>query len=217
MLHNAMRVGFLCGHWTREGAIREGTNLSYCGLLRSYALHSQTLTHSTGSPRMIGLGCMRLSTAADRDDERAVSVIRAALDAGATLLDTADAYCRDDREAGHNERLIARALAGWGGDRARITVATKGGMRRPNRAWVADGRAKHLRDACDASRRALAVETIDLYQLHAVDPRTPLETSVRALARLQTDGKIRDLGLFNVTVSQIQAARSIVAIDRKST
>src|SRR5687768_164376 len=161
---------------------------------------------------MIGLGCMRLSTAADRDDERAVSVIRAALDAGATLLDTADAYCRDDREAGHNERLIARALAGWGGDRARITVATKGGMRRPNGDWVADGRAKHLRDACDASRRALAVETIDLYQLHAVDPRTPLETSVRALARLQADGKIRDLGLCNVTVSQIQAARSIVAI-----
>src|SRR5688500_18289134 len=166
---------------------------------------------------MIGLGCMRLSTAAGRDDERGVAVIRAALDAGATLLDTADSYCLDDRDVGHNERLIARALAGWAGDRARIIVATKGGMRRPNGAWVSDGRAKHLRDACDASRRALAAETIDLYQLHAADPTTPLETSVRALARLQTDGKIRDLGLFNVTVSQIQAARSIVAIDRKST
>jgi aryl-alcohol dehydrogenase-like predicted oxidoreductase/histidinol phosphatase-like enzyme len=161
---------------------------------------------------MIGLGCMRLSTAADRDDERAIEVIRAALDAGATLLDSADAYCHDDRDVGHNERLIARALAGWAGDRARITVATKGGMRRPNGAWVSDGRAKHLRDACEASRRALAVDTIDLYQLHAVDPRTPIETSVRALARLQEEGRIREIGLCNVTVNQIRAARSIAAI-----
>ena len=76
---------------------------------------------------MIGLGCMRLSTRADRDDERGLAVIRAALDAGATLLDTADAYCLDDRDTGHNERLIARALDGWAGDRARITVATKAG------------------------------------------------------------------------------------------
>src|SRR5688500_855534 len=106
---------------------------------------------------MIGLGCMRLSTAADRDDERGVAVIRAALDAGATLLDTADAYCLDDRDVGHNERLIARAFSRWAGDRSGITVATKGGMRRPKGAWVTDGRAKHLRDACDASRRAFGV------------------------------------------------------------
>lgn len=155
---------------------------------------------------------MRLSTAADRDPARAVAVIRTALDAGATLLDTADAYALDDRDTGHNERLIATALAGWTGDRARITVATKGGMRRPKGAWVSDGRAKHLREACEASRRALGVDVIDLYQLHAVDPKTPIETSVRALARLRDDGKIRDIGLCNVTVSQIRAAQSIVAI-----
>jgi aryl-alcohol dehydrogenase-like predicted oxidoreductase/predicted kinase len=155
---------------------------------------------------------MRLSTSADRDDERGLAVIRAALDAGATLLDTADAYCLDERDVGHNERLIARALSGWAGDRARITVATKGGMRRPKGAWVADGRAKHLRDACDASRQALGVDTIELYQLHAVDPKTPIETSVRALARLQEEGKIRDVGLCNVTVSQIKAAQSIASI-----
>src|ERR1043165_9716026 len=121
--------------------------------------------------RMIGLGCMRLSTLRERDDERGLAVIRAALDAGATLLDTADAYCLDESETGHNERLIARALAGWTGDRSRITVATKGGMRRPKGAWMPDGRAKHLRDACDASRRALGVDVIDLYQLHVVDPK----------------------------------------------
>lgn len=160
----------------------------------------------------IGLGCMRLSTLREREDERSVEVIRAALDAGATLLDTADAYCLDDSETGHNERLVARALEGWPGDRSKITVATKGGMRRPKGAWVPDGRAKHLREACDASRRALGVETIDLYQLHVVDPKTPIETSVRALAKLRDDGLIRDIGLGNVTVHQIEAARAIAPI-----
>lgn len=160
----------------------------------------------------VGLGCMRLSTRPDRDDERSIDVIRAALDAGATLLDTSDAYSLDASETGHNERLIARALDGWNGDRSRITLATKGGMRRPNGAWLPDGRAKHLRDACDASRRALGVDAIDLYQLHVVDPKTSIETSVRALAKLQSEGKIRDIGLCNVTVGQIAAAREIAPI-----
>ena len=155
---------------------------------------------------------MRLSTRADRNDTRSIDVIHAALDAGATLLDTADAYCLDEHDVGHNERLIARALDSWRGDRARVTVATKGGMRRPNGAWVPDGRAKHLRDACDASRRTLGVDTIDLYQLHVVDPKTAIETSVRALARLRDEGKVRDVGLCNVTVSQIRAAQAILPI-----
>jgi diketogulonate reductase-like aldo/keto reductase len=93
-----------------------------------------------------------------------------------------------------------------------VTVATKGGMRRPGGAWVSDGRAKHLRDACDASRRALGVDTLDLYQLHAPDPRTPLETSVRALAALRDEGAIRSVGLCNVTVGQIESARAITEI-----
>ncbi|HEY7396456.1 MAG TPA: aldo/keto reductase [Gemmatimonadaceae bacterium] len=161
---------------------------------------------------MIGLGCMRLSTARDRDEGRAVAVIHAALDAGATLIDTADAYCHDESDVGHNERLVARALATWPGDRSRLIVATKGGIRRPRGAWVNDGRAKYLREACDASRRALGVDVIDLYQLHAVDPRVPFETSVRALASLKSDGMVRDIGLCNVTVGQIEAARAITEI-----
>jgi len=161
---------------------------------------------------MIGLGCMRLSTATDRDEGQAVAVIHAALDAGATLLDTSDVYCHDETDVGHNERLIARALATWPGDCSRLIVATKGGIRRPGGAWVNDGRAKHLRDACDASRRALGVDVIDLYQLHAVDPRVPFETSVRALASLKSDGMVRNVGLCNVTVGQIEAARAITEI-----
>lgn len=161
---------------------------------------------------MIGLGCMRLSTVPPRDPARGIAVIHAALDAGALLLDTADAYGLDENDTGHNERLVAAALKSWSGDRTRIEVATKGGIRRPGGLWVPDGRAKHLRAACEASRRALEVDTIDLYQLHVVDPRTPLDTSVRALAALQREGKIRRVGLSNVTVGQIEAARRIVEI-----
>lgn len=162
--------------------------------------------------RAIGLGCMRLSTEAPRDAARATEVIHAALDAGATLLDTADSYALDDADRGHNERLVAEALRTWRGDRSRIRVATKGGLRRPGGRWVPDGRAKHLRAACDASRRALDSATIDLYQLHVVDPRTPLETSVRALAALLDEGAIGAIGLCNVTVAQIEAARAIAPI-----
>jgi aryl-alcohol dehydrogenase-like predicted oxidoreductase len=155
---------------------------------------------------------MRLSTARDRNDQRGIAVIRAALEAGIALLDTAHAYGLDESELGHNERLVSRALAEWGGDRSTVTVATKGGMRRPDGEWIPDGRAKSLRESCDASRRALGQDAIDLYQLHVVDPRTPLATSVRALAKLKEDGLIRDVGLCNVTVSQIREATAIVPI-----
>jgi aryl-alcohol dehydrogenase-like predicted oxidoreductase/histidinol phosphatase-like enzyme/predicted kinase len=156
---------------------------------------------------------MRLSTELDRDDDHSIAVLHTALDAGVTLLDTADAYCWDESEPGHNERLIARALSTWSGDRSRITVATKGGLTRPDGRWEPDGRAKHLIAACEASCRALGVARIDLYQLHAVDSRTPLATSVRALAALKRNGLIAAIGLCNVTVGQIEEARRITEID----
>jgi len=161
---------------------------------------------------LIAIGCMRLSTERDRDEDRAIAVLHAAFEAGVNLLDTADAYCWEAGEAGHNERLIARALASWNGDRSRIQVATKGGLTRPDGRWVADGRARHLAAACEASRQALGVDRIALYQLHAPDPRTPLSTSVRALASLKRDGLIDSIGLSNVTVGQIEDARRIVEI-----
>ena len=128
--------------------------------------------------RTIAIGCMRLSTDPDRNDDRPLEVLHAAFEAGVTFLDTADAYCLDERDIGHNERLIARALSTWSGDRSRITIATKGGMTRPEGRWELDGRTKHLRMACERSCRALGVDRIALYQLHAPDPRTPLSTSV---------------------------------------
>jgi aryl-alcohol dehydrogenase-like predicted oxidoreductase/predicted kinase/histidinol phosphatase-like enzyme len=161
----------------------------------------------------IGLGCMRLSTEPDRDDAKSLAVLHAALDAGVTLFDTADAYCWHDGEHGHNERLIAQALATGSVDRSRVQVATKGGITRPDGRWEADGRAKHLAARCEESRRALGVDRIDLYQLHAPDPRTPLSTSVRALAALKRDGLIDAIGLSNVTVGQIEEARRITEVD----
>jgi aryl-alcohol dehydrogenase-like predicted oxidoreductase/histidinol phosphatase-like enzyme/predicted kinase len=166
----------------------------------------------TGPGRLRGIGCMRLSTTADRDDDESVRVIHAALDAGFRFFDTADAYAVDASDAGHNERLIARALAAWSGDRSQVVVATKGGLTRPGGNWVADGRARHLAAACDASRRALGVERIQLYQLHAPDPRTPLATSVRALDGLRRDGLIEAIGLCNVNLGQIEEARRITDI-----
>ena len=88
---------------------------------------------------MLGLGCMRLSTARDREDRRAIAVLRAALDAGITLLDSADSYCLDDADRGHIERLIAQAIQEWGGEPSTITVATKGGRRRPRGEGLPDG------------------------------------------------------------------------------
>lgn len=152
-----------------------------------------------------GLGCMRLSTEPARGD--GLAVLAAALDAGVTLLDTADAYALDDDERGHNERLIATAIAGRSG----IRVVTKGGLTRPGGAWVPNGRAKHLAAAARASRERLGA--IDVYLLHAVDPRTPLATSVRALAKLRDEGITRAIGLSNVSRTQLEQAEVITRID----
>lgn len=157
---------------------------------------------------VIALGCMRLSTARDRDDARSLAVIAAALDAGVQLFDTADAYAHDDREVGHNERLLARALAG-----RRAYVVTKGGLVRPDGAWVPNGRARHLDAAARASRDRLGVEAIDLYLLHVVDPQVPIATSVRALAKLREQGVARAIGLSNIGLVQLEQALAIAPID----
>jgi aryl-alcohol dehydrogenase-like predicted oxidoreductase/predicted kinase len=159
------------------------------------------------------MGCMRLSTERDRDDDRAVAVLHEAFDAGITFLDSADAYCWDASERGHNERLIARALQSWGGDRSSIVVATKGGLTRPAGNWIPDGRGRHLAAACAASCEALGLTSLPLYQLHAPDPRVPIATSVRALDSLKRDGLIDAIGLCNVTVGQIEQAREITRIE----
>lgn len=160
----------------------------------------------------VGYGGMHLSIDGRPDEEQGVRVVHAALDAGVTLIDTADAYCLGDHDTGHNERLIARALRKWHGPRETVLVATKGGLTRPGGRWEHNGRPEYLRRACEASLGALGVAEIALYQLHAPDPAVPFEESVGALARLLEDGKILRVGLSNVSVEEIERARSIVPI-----
>jgi aryl-alcohol dehydrogenase-like predicted oxidoreductase len=160
----------------------------------------------------IGLGAMLLSIAGRPGEAQAIRTVHAALDAGVTLIDTADAYCLGGDEVGHNERLVAKALAAWPGDRDRVLVATKGGHTRPGREWGLDGRPEHLRAACEASLRALGVAAIGLYQFHRPDPKVPFLESVGAMAELQAAGKVRMVGLSNVSVDQIQQARQLVRV-----
>jgi len=170
----------------------------------------RTLGSSGLAVSAVGMGCMYLSIRDRPSEDDAVRTLHAALDAGVTLLDTADVYCLDHRDIGHNERLIARALRERKG--ASVVVATKGGLERPNGAWTRNARPDHLRRACDASLAALGVARIDVYQLHAPDPSVPLGESVGELARLRAEGKIAHVGLSNVTVREIDEARAVVPV-----
>ena len=159
----------------------------------------------------IGFGGMPLSIKGRPPEDEGRGVIHAVLDAGVTLVDTADVYCLNDGDLGHNERLIASAIRNRP-DRDQIQIATKGGMRRPGGNWTRDGTPKHIREACERSLRALGVDQIWLYQFHSPDPSVPFEKSVEAFAELQRHGKCRHVGLSNVTVEQIDQASSIVEV-----
>jgi aryl-alcohol dehydrogenase-like predicted oxidoreductase len=159
----------------------------------------------------IGLGCMRLSTDETRNEERALETIAVAAAAGVTVFETARAYGRDETELGHNERLVARALRECGAS-ASVRIVTKGGMARTGGGWIPDGRAKSIRADCEASLAALDGFAIDLYLLHAPDPRTLWTTSVRALARLLDEGLVQRVGVANVNRRQLDEALELVPV-----
>ncbi|MDQ1397515.1 MAG: hypothetical protein QOG64_2774 [Acidimicrobiaceae bacterium] len=159
----------------------------------------------------IGLGGMPMSIEGRPDEDRSLRTIHAALDAGVTFIDTADAYCLSADETGHNERLIAKALSTWRGDRDDILLATKGGHIRPgDGSWQLDGSPAHLRAACEASLKALGVEAIGLYQFHRPDPDVPFAESVGAVKELRDEGKVVMAGVSNTTVAQIDEAAAIL-------
>ena len=161
----------------------------------------------------IGLGAMPMSVDERPSHEQAMRTIHAALDAGVTLIDTADAYCRDAEDMGHNEQVVAEALRTWSGDRDAITVATKGGHTRGgDGSWGLDGTPEYLRSACEASLKALGVDVIDLYQFHRPDPAVPVVESVGALAELQAAGKVRMIGVSNFTVDMLEQVRTVADI-----
>jgi aryl-alcohol dehydrogenase-like predicted oxidoreductase len=159
----------------------------------------------------IGLGGMPMSIEGRPDEARSVATIHAALDAGITLIDTADAYHLHADEVGHNESLIAAALASYRGDAGDVLIATKGGHLRPgDGTWTIDGSPQHLRQACEASLTRLGVEAIGLYQFHRPDPRVPYADSVGTLVELLDEGKIRMAGISNADPAQIRQAREIL-------
>ncbi|MEV3987410.1 aldo/keto reductase [Streptomyces sp. NPDC049837] len=158
----------------------------------------------------IGLGAMPLSVQGRPDERQAITTLHTALDAGVTLIDTADAYHLDAGDPGHNETLIATALAAYGGDTSDVLVATKGGHTRPGGSWALDGSPEHLRRAAEASLRRLGVEAIGLYQYHRPDPAVPYAESIGALGELCDAGKVRAVGISNADPEQIRLAQGIL-------
>src|SRR3954464_13801445 len=154
----------------------------------------------------LGFGAMRLTgpgiTGRPADEDNARAVLRRAVELGVTHVDTADAY-----GPFVNEELIAEALYPYPDD---LVIATKGGLERtgPNQ-WPRNGRPEHLREACEGSLKRLRLDGIDVYQLHMPDPEVPYEESVGALKDLQDEGKIRHIGVSNVTLDQLETARSM--------
>ncbi len=163
----------------------------------------------------IGLGAMPMSTAGHMPDEaQSIRTIHAALDAGIRLIDTADAYTPSHTDVGHNERLVAKALASWGGDADSVLVSTKGGhVRTPSGGWARDSRPEYLFQACDRSLKALGVESIGLYFHHRPDPEVPYEVAVGAIKDLVQAGKVQAAGISNANPEQMRVALEILGDD----
>ncbi len=176
--------------------------------IHASAAGTLTLAGETTVNRL-GFGAMRLTGPGawgePNDPATARRVLQRAIELGINFIDTADSY------GPHvSEQLIAEALHPYPKD---LIIATKGGLLRPTRdEWVRDGRPEHLRQACESSLRNLRKECIDLYQLHAIDAKVPLEDSVGELAKLQREGKIRYIGVSNFTVPELERARKIAPI-----
>jgi aryl-alcohol dehydrogenase-like predicted oxidoreductase len=161
------------------------------------------------SVEAIGLGGMPLSIQGRPDERTALAVIDAFLARGGDFIDTAISYCLDERDFGHNERLIAKALRASG--RTDVVVATKGGLTRPSGRWEVDCSPEWLRTCCEQSVRALGAP-IALYYLHTVDAAVPLAASLGELVRLRDEGKIQHVGLSNVSARQLDEALRITHV-----
>lgn len=159
----------------------------------------------------IGLGGMPMSIEGRPDEARSIATIHAALEAGVTFFDTADAYHLHANEVGHNESLIAKAVASWGGDTSGVLIATKGGHLRPgDGTWYVDGRPEYLKQAAEASLKRLGGDAIGLYQFHRPDPNVPYADSVGAIRDLLDAGAIRMAGISNANPEQMKLAQEIL-------
>jgi aryl-alcohol dehydrogenase-like predicted oxidoreductase len=159
----------------------------------------------------IGFGGMPISIEGRPDRAQAIATIHAALDAGVTLIDTADAYQRDPGEVGHNELLIAEALRSYGSDTSGILVATKAGHLRPgDGTWTQNGDPAYIKEAAKASAKRLGVEAIGLHQFHRPDPKVPYADSIGAMVELLDEGVIEMAGISNANPEQIRLADELL-------
>lgn len=162
----------------------------------------------------VGLGAMPVSMNNDNVfpvETDAIAMIHAALDAGVTLIDTADCYAPTWDQMGHNERLVGRAVASWGGDRDGLVLATKGGItRNEGEVWGRDGSPEHLRGQVESSLRNLGVDVIDLYQFHRPDRSRTYGEVMQTLATLKSEGKVRAVGISNASVEEIEIAEQVL-------
>jgi aryl-alcohol dehydrogenase-like predicted oxidoreductase len=161
----------------------------------------------------IGLGGMPLSIANRPPESQSIQVIHRALDLGITFIDTADAYCQDESDKHHNERLIHKALTSYPSDVSQVVVATKGGLMRPNGSWTRNGNPEHLRQTIRESFEALGGEKpIDVWQYHAPDTNYSIAESLAPVKEAVAAGLIRFVGVSNFSVEQIKQARDVVDI-----
>lgn len=161
----------------------------------------------------IALGGMPMSLSSKPPESQSIAVIHRALDLGVTLIDTADAYCQDESDKHHNEKLIHKALQQYNGDASHVIVATKGGLMRPHGAWTRNGNPDHLRKTIRESFEALGGnKPIDVWQYHSPDPAYPIEESLAAAKEAVDEGLIRFVGVSNFSVEQIKQARDVVEI-----
>ena len=161
----------------------------------------------------IGLGAMPMSLSSRPPESQAIAVIHRALELGVTLIDTADSYCQDESDKHHNERLIAKAIQQYDGDTSHVTVATKGGLMRPNGSWTRNGNPDHLRETIRISFEALGgSKPIDVWQYHAPDPNYTIEEALAPAKEAVNEGLIRFVGVSNFSVEQIKRTRDVVEI-----
>ena len=161
----------------------------------------------------IGLGEMPMSVSGRPSESQAIEVIHRALDLGVTLIDTADAYCKDESDKHHGERLVYQALQQYDGDISRVIVATKGGLMRPNGSWTGNGNPDHLRKTIRTSFESLGGEKpIDIWQFHWPDPNYAIEESMTPAKEAVESGLVGFVGVSNFSVEQINRARDVVDI-----
>jgi pyridoxine 4-dehydrogenase len=212
MLIPVQRISLFWTLWDISLLIFAGVHTSITKRFRAI-VETTTLGNTDLKISRLGFGAMNLSLKGRPSEEQGIALLHRVLELGVTFIDTADAYCINETEKHHNERLIASALDGYEGEMREIVIATKGGCMRPSAGeWTRNGRPDHIREAIRESSEALGGRTIHLWQHHAPDPEVPIEETLEAAREMREEGLIEHVGVSNYTVDQLERVREIVDV-----